>query len=211
MKPTIASMNLLVFVISNCLAVWCGPMNTKPTVGQFKEQLASKIGREGMGKYMRLREKNNDKLTKVYHDEKQMEFYNMYEGKQLAIQMLKQPENPHEEEYLIMLQLWDPNTWNLTSIKEMYVERTCTLAVFAAMVSSIYDIPVSFIINYNEQTKNITCCKISSAWNFSKVQLPHETWHTLEGNDGYIGSNPFFLTTDGTMFVYLLDMLTMQR
>ncbi len=91
---------------------------------------------------MRLREKVNDKLTKVYHDDKQMESYNMYEGKQLAIQTLTDPESPHDEEYLIMLQLWDPSTWTLTALKEVYVERSCTLGLFAGMVSSIYNVPV---------------------------------------------------------------------
>ena len=140
----------IVFTISLVLlgwfkrvAIWSGPINTKLTVGEFKEQLASRIGRVNMGKYMRLREKNNDKLTKVYHDSKQMDSYNMYEGKQLAIQTLKEPENPHDEEFLAMLQLWDPNTWTLTPIKEIYIERTCSLAFFAAMISSIYDLPVN--------------------------------------------------------------------
>lgn len=42
------------------------------------------------------------------------------------------------------------------------------------------------------------------------MQLPHETWHSLEGNDGYLGAAPFFLTTDGTMFV-IRDVETKER
>ncbi len=120
-----------------------------------------------------------------------METYNMYEGKQLAVQMLSAPENPGEDELLVMVQLWDPNTWALSPLKELYVDRACTLPLFAAILCSIFDIP----------TASMKCCKIASAWNFSRVQLPHETWHPLEGNDGYLGATPFFLTTDGTMFV----------
>lgn len=115
---------------------------------EFKELLASKLGKEKMGQYMRIREKNNDKLTKVYHDEMEMESYNMYEGKQLAIQMLQQIEAPHDEEFLTMIQLWNPNTWSLSPLKEMYIEKSTTMGLFAAMISSLFDIPVLFSYVY---------------------------------------------------------------
>lgn len=51
------------------------------------------------------------------------------------------------------------------------------------------------------------CCKIASAWSFSRIQLPHELWYKLEGNDGYIGSSPFFLATDGSLFVYFFPLV----
>ena len=114
------------------------------TVKQFKEQFGSKIGKDP--KLMRIRDKNNDKLTKVYHDTKQMEDYNLYEGKQLAIQMLTEPENPGDDELLVMVQNWNPNSWSLTPIKELYVERTCTLPLFAAILCSVYDIPVQYFV-----------------------------------------------------------------
>jgi len=119
-------------------------LNTKLTVKQFKELLGPKIEKDP--KLMRIREKNNDKLTKVYHDDKQMEIYNMYEGKQLGIQMLAEPENPNDDELLIMMQLWEPNSWSLSPIKEIYVEKSCTLTLFSALISSIYNIPVFLFI-----------------------------------------------------------------
>jgi len=92
---------------------------------------------------MRLREKNNDKLTKVYHDSKQMKDYKMLEGKQLGIQILKQAENPSDNEVLVMVKMWNPNTWELSPLREFYVEKSCTLSTFGALLSSLFDIPVS--------------------------------------------------------------------
>lgn len=104
---------------------------------------------------MRLREKNSDKLTKVYHNKKLMDHYNIFEGKQLAFQMISEMEDPKEEEFLVMLQFWDPDKWTLTPVKELYVEKSCTLALFAGLISSIYDIPVTLQLDVIGEQYNV--------------------------------------------------------
>ena len=120
--------------------MWNGPLNTRLTVKEFKNQLSKKIGRNET--LMRLREKNHDRLTKVYHDSKHMEFYKMYDNKQLAIQILEEPEDPNDNEVLVMAKLWDPNSWYLSSLKEFYIEKTCILPLFGAFLESLFDVPV---------------------------------------------------------------------
>lgn len=127
--------------ILGIVALWSGPLKTNVTVKEFKEQLSEKTGKDA--RLMRLRERNKDKLTKVYHDSKRMDFYKTYEGKQLAVQALKAPESPSENEFLVMVRMWDPHTWALSPLREFYVERSCTLPVFGALLCSVFDVPVS--------------------------------------------------------------------
>jgi len=122
------------------IELWSGPINTKLTVKKFKEKIGEITGKNPQ--LMRLREKSNEKLFKVCHDNKQMDDYNVADGKELAIQMLEAQENPKEDEQLIMVKVWDPNEWTLTPVKELYVERTCDLKEFAAILSSVSGIPV---------------------------------------------------------------------
>eukprot|EP00831_Metopus_contortus_P079410 TRINITY_DN7897_c0_g1_i2.p1 TRINITY_DN7897_c0_g1~~TRINITY_DN7897_c0_g1_i2.p1 ORF type:complete len:259 (-),score=51.37 TRINITY_DN7897_c0_g1_i2:47-823(-) len=140
---------------------------------------------------IRLREKNKDKLTKVLHDKLPMDYYSLFEGKHFALQKIAEPESPKEDEFLCMIRYWDPSTWELSPLKEIYIERNNTLEILGAKISSLLAIPPEVL----------QCCKISSPWSFSRIQLPHEKWTTLSGNSAYLCSAPFFLTTDGCLFI----------
>jgi len=47
----------------------------------------------------------------------------------------------------------------------------------------------------------LQCTKISSPWNFHRVQLPFENWHTLYENSLVLVSGPFYVSTDGLLFI----------
>jgi len=44
-------------------------------------------------------------------------------------------------------------------------------------------------------------CKISSSWNFGRVQLPSEQWNLLNENQAFMASAPFYMNTDGLLFI----------
>jgi hypothetical protein len=70
---------------------------------------------------LRFREKAVDKVMKVFSDEEILDKYSMHEGKEIAIQILEKPERVDQESNLIMIRTWDPQTWELTPVKEIYV------------------------------------------------------------------------------------------
>ena len=94
------------------------PVNTRKTVREVKEFVVAQVNaaeeNEFKGKFdanlLRFREKTVDKVTKVYADDEILEKYSMHEGKQIAIQMLKEPEQVEEDQILIMVRQWDPQS-----------------------------------------------------------------------------------------------------
>lgn len=124
--------------------LWTGPVNAKLTVQEFKERLGTAVGKDW--RLLRVRERHNERLTKVYRDEKRMDLYGLHEGKQLAVQVLKEAERPGEEEVLVMAQLWNSSDWSLSEVKEFYVERSCSLKAFGAILSSLFGVPVGFAV-----------------------------------------------------------------
>jgi hypothetical protein len=50
--------------------------------------------------------------------------------------------------------------------------------------------------------QNIWCTKINSPWNFHRVELPFVEWIQLvNAADNLMSSSPFYLSTDGILFV----------
>jgi len=75
------------------------PINTT-TTREVKEYVVKKVNENPLNPFyqkldatlMRFREKTVDKITKVYIDNEFLERYSMFEGKEIAIQILKEPE-----------------------------------------------------------------------------------------------------------------------
>ena len=153
---------------------------------------------------LRLREKSAEKLLSVYHDESVFEKYSMYDGKEIAIQIINSEDRIFEESdenYLLMVKEWDPSSWQLSEPKEIFIKKNATLEELAHALSIIFPhIPI----------ENLSCTKINSAWNFHRVQLPYETWHELKDNTNFLSSGPFYLSTDGLLFI-IKDNSKMER
>ena len=93
-----------------------------------------------------------------------------------------------------MIKLWNPQTWQLTEPIELWVDRMSTLRDLANALSEHYNIPVD----------NLICTKINSPWNFHRIQLPFIEWVKLSNPDvssSYLSSSPFYLSTDGILFI----------
>lgn len=52
------------------------------------------------------------------------------------------------------------------------------------------------------------CTKINSSWNFSRVQLPFESWQNLGNNTDFFSAAPFYVSTDGILFIVKDGSLT---
>ena len=71
---------------------------------------------------IRLREKaGENKLTSVLHEKKELARYSMFDGKELAIEVLPtipvEPYEFREAGYLTMVKTWDPSTWEMSEMK----------------------------------------------------------------------------------------------
>ena len=119
---------------------------------------------------IRLREKTGeDKLTSVLHDHRELSRYQIFDGKEIAIQIL--PEAPSQsldeldQSYLVMVKAWDPTDWTLSDLVEIHVPKTATLAEFSLLLHGKFP---------HIMPEMMECVKINSSWNFSRVQLPYE-------------------------------------
>ena len=143
-----------------------------------------------------MREKSSDKLTRVYANDAILEQYNFFEGKQIALQ----PVTPEIEGWkfndettcLIMVRAWDPETWELTDLKEIFIDKTMSLAQFGERLLQIYP-------DFTLDTLQVT--KISSPWYFNRVQLPYEGWHGVVDSEQLLCSAPFYVSVDGLLFI----------
>ena len=90
---------------------------------------------------LRLREKSAEKLLSVYHDESVFEKYSMYDGKEIAIQIINSEDRIFEESdenYLLMVKEWDPSSWQLSDPKEIFIKKNATLEELAHALSIIF-------------------------------------------------------------------------
>lgn len=143
-----------------------------------------------------LREKSAEKLLQVYHDESILEKYSMYDGKEVAVQIDSEShikyEHDEEDRNLLMFKEWDPSTWQLSDPKEIYIPKNATLDQLGRVLNTHFP-HIAF--------EDVSCTKINSAWNFHRVQLPFEAWHTLKDNQNFVASGPFYVSTDGLLFI----------
>jgi len=143
------------------------PVKTSIKTSEVKEELHALLGAQypqlgSEASKLRLREKSgDDKLTTVYHDCRELSRYHMYDGKEVAIQVLEHAsEGDDSNAYLALVKEWNPATWEMSSLREVYVPKQATLADFGQILSKSFPhIP----------TAQLHCTKIASAWNFNRV------------------------------------------
>ena len=93
-----------------------------------------------------------------------------------------------------MVKLWHQDTWDLDAPVELWLDKDANLGDFANEISEKLKI----------STNSICCTKINSPWNFHRVELPYIEWIQLTQEDtsrNLMSSNPFYLSTDGILFM----------
>ena len=97
-----------------------------------------------------------------------------------------------EESYLVLVKVWDPSAWTLSESVELYVPKMATLDDLAEVLASQFP---------HIAKQHLRCTKINSSWNFSRVQLPFEQWVSLDGSQDFFQAAPFYVSTDGILFI----------
>ena len=91
-----------------------------------------------------------------------------------------------------MVKVWDPSDWSLSDHVELFVSKQATLSDLAVKLAAKFP---------HIKVGDIECTKISSSWNFSRVQLPYAPWTKLENSTDFVSTAPFYVATDGYLFV----------
>ena len=78
----------------------------------------------------------------------------------------------------------------LSDTSEVVVPKTATLHELGLLLSGL-----------GISMEHLEICKISSAWCFNRVQLSYEKWTPLQHATSFIASAPFYVSTDGLLFI----------
>ena len=110
------------------------PSEIKPLIAQ---QLKLKKGIDVAPEFIRIREKTSERMGKVYR-EHPMKMQQVIDKKQLAIEILDYEDKLNAKEILIVVRLWDSQTYELGPRKDVIIEKNKSLFAFAEKVHQLY-------------------------------------------------------------------------
>jgi len=125
------------------------PVHLESRIKQVKEKVAERLeemypSMEVDPEKMRLREKYNEKMNKVLKDQEMIRQYHMFDKKNIGVQLLEEPDKKLEySEIIVIVRKWSPSTWELTSPKEIIINKHWRLHEFGENLSKTFEIPVS--------------------------------------------------------------------
>jgi ubiquitin carboxyl-terminal hydrolase 47 len=127
------------------------PVSAKEVVSEVKRKICEKAkieipDRSWNPDYIRLRERNGEKLSKVLVSKDKMSQYHLYDKKGFAIQLLDRSERePTENEIMIVVRRWYPSTWELSKPQEVLINKNWKIFEMGQALSALFSIPVTDI------------------------------------------------------------------
>lgn len=96
---------------------------------------------------IRIRERNGERLSKIMLDDENMNYYIMYDRKNLCIEILDTPDEPEitSSDMIILAKRWWPSTWEISECKEIIIKKYASISEFGKQISKFFDIPVNSI------------------------------------------------------------------
>mmetsp|Transcript_6713 Transcript_6713/g.11933 ORF Transcript_6713/g.11933 Transcript_6713/m.11933 type:complete len:1054 (+) Transcript_6713:8001-11162(+) len=173
------------------------PLDGNLTVAEAKEQLCSKVNKayptmDLKPNLIRLRERNQERLMKILNDSEVLKNYTLYERKNIAVQILTEPEEEIKSTQLvIVVRHWSSQTWKLSKPVELIVDRYSSLTKFGTKVAEAF----------NMEPEKASISRISYTWSFVRSELPTESWYNTHLLGSSLSSSPWYLSIDGAMFV----------
>jgi ubiquitin C-terminal hydrolase len=172
------------------------PLDGNLTVAETKSQLCAKVNQAFPSlalkpTHLRLRERNQERLMKVLNDNEKLANYTLYERKNIAVQVLIEPEGEFDSTQLVIIvRHWSPSTWQLSKPIELVVDKYSSLSKFGAKVAEAFSL----------DSAKVSISRISYTWSFIRSDLPTEIWYETDGLGSSLASNPWYLSIDGAMF-----------
>ena len=144
------------------------PVNADATVLQVKESIAAKLSEQN-GKplsplKLRLRERSNDKLGKVFLNTLAIKLYGMYDNKPLAFEILEEEERFDRSDILIVVREWNQVDWTLSAPKEIVAKCAWRMHDLAYHLCNYYP-------QYRNKIDTLSASKVGTLWNFNREDL----------------------------------------
>ena len=170
------------------------------TPSQVIEKVVEKCKREG-GNDMsqmsfRLREKHSRSLVKVYRDIA-LKRQGIHEGKQLVLENINpdlQVRSLDLRQFLLVVQILNPETIDFEEVFEFALERTDTMATIAQKLFEKYKkIPIEFM----------EAAKVSTVWGLDRLYGLNLPYVKFNDNKQVLTGQPFFIGADGVVILYV--------
>eukprot|EP01016_Furgasonia_blochmanni_P000858 TRINITY_DN10277_c0_g1_i3.p1 TRINITY_DN10277_c0_g1~~TRINITY_DN10277_c0_g1_i3.p1 ORF type:complete len:605 (+),score=136.12 TRINITY_DN10277_c0_g1_i3:113-1816(+) len=170
-------------------------VNGDQVPSEVKKQLCEKVkelnGTELDPKLIRLRERNSERLSRVYR-EKPLKTQNLYEKRQISLQVLEKEESLDEREHVILFKEWDPTTFDLSDWFEITVDRTLPLSTLAKKIAEQRP---------ELKVENMMLTRVNALFTFSRLNLLDQEWLPINDEGQQIANHPFYISSDGLLFI----------
>ena len=171
------------------------PISGNSTAEYAKELICQKINSmypsmKLSSDHLRLRERNNDRLSRVLRESEPLKNYTLFEKKQICIQQFQTECSELDTlDMVILVRKWSPASWELSEPREVTICRHATFGDLGTLCASLFQIPI----------ESVKAARIANSWNFSRVDLPSEQWYLLFNSFNRLSSLPWYLSFDGTL------------
>jgi hypothetical protein len=145
---------------------------------------------------IRLRERSNERLCEVMRDSDFLRDFDAYDYKQIALQVLSEPEQTKLGELIVLVRRWFPSSWSLSIPHELSVIKYSSVHDFFTRLSHLYEIPVTPM-----QFEELEVCRIANTWNFIRGDLLSEDWRNCPSSIANLTQEPWNLMLDGSLFL----------
>jgi len=145
-------------------------------------------------KKLRLREKVGNRLMKVYRNSA-LKSQGVSDKKQVAVEVLQEPETITPKEFLTVVRTWNPETLEISQSFEIIVDKTKSLKHFAEKIHEK---------NQSIPIENMMGCKVLGAWKFIKYDLLFQNWKEFDDDNTTVFGDPIYLNNDGTI-IFIKD------
>ncbi len=144
------------------------PIKADATVAQVKDLICKKLEKERKlalpAGRIRLRERLSDKLGKVMLDGCGMKSYGLFDGKQLAFQILEETESLGPDDIMVVAREWDPSTWALGERREFVIKTSWRMHDLSYQICEAFP-------EYRSKIGQLMVGKVVSLWNFKRGDL----------------------------------------
>ena len=110
---------------------------------------------------IRLRERNSEKLTKIYR-EVPMCTQQLYERRMIAVEEIEQIQNLKFKEIMLNIRIWDANSFELGDRFEVIVNKDWSLREVAQEIGKFHE---------KIEAENMAACRILSIMRFNPINL----------------------------------------
>eukprot|EP00828_Plagiopyla_frontata_P045231 TRINITY_DN7679_c0_g2_i2.p1 TRINITY_DN7679_c0_g2~~TRINITY_DN7679_c0_g2_i2.p1 ORF type:complete len:535 (-),score=108.87 TRINITY_DN7679_c0_g2_i2:64-1668(-) len=146
----------------------------------------------------RLRERLQERLTRVYRDDKAIKQQGLFDKRLVALEIIDQsvPESMKrdlsKDEYLVNVRRFYPKDWSLSEKIEVIVKKNWNLKQFGEVLKTYWfqDLKIEQMQGH----------RVLAIWSFNKLELL-EKWEDFDNESALVSGYPFYIGQDGFFII----------